>query len=274
MLVIFLYLLSFNKEVFGCEVLYEYGTEEYKEIVRNLDGLHYFFVSGYSSVFGENTFVDSRMDNKIPFLARSIFSKFHSLNFTGTELDGDLWIIDFSTNASYGVPGVDVLYKKSKAKKKKAIILHLCELAQISPKVPITVRNFSYLFYFAEDKPNENETEIEELVGEYYHNITVLQKYSKYKDYCDIVKYTFKGCPDSKKFDYTFLWIFLFASAVILFIVSEMTCKQCLEPKRNRIEPEPIRNRTGVRSRNRSRTESIPKGNPKNVRIQTEPDPS
>jgi hypothetical protein len=133
----------------------------------------------------------------------------------------------------------------------------------------LTVRNISFLFYFAEDKPSE--TEIEELVEKYYHNVTVLQKYSKYKNFCDIVNYTFNGCPaeDSEKSNYTFLWIFLFASAAVLYIISEMSCKQCLKPKRNRIEPKPIRNRTRTKA-NRNRTGFEKK--PKNAGTQTEPE--
>jgi hypothetical protein len=159
-------------------------------------------------------------------------------------------------------PGIFVFYKESKAKK-KAIILHVCELSKYFPKAPLMVRKISFLFYFAEDKPNE--TEIDELINKYYHNITVLQKYSKYKDFCDIVDFTFNGCPaenppeNSEKSNYTFLWIFLFASAAVLFIVSGMSCKQCLEPKRNRIEPKPTRNRISTKPK------------PKNDRTQTKP---
>jgi hypothetical protein len=144
-------------------------------------------------------------------------------------------------------PGIFVFYKESKAKK-KAIILHVCELSKYFPKAPLMVRKISFLFYFAEDKLNENETEVEGLVEKYYHNITVLQKYSKYKDFCDIVDYTFNGCPAEnppEKFNYTFLWIFLFASAAVLYIIFKLSCKQCLEPKRNRIEPKPNRTRLG-----------------------------
>jgi hypothetical protein len=267
MLVILLYLLSFNKEIFGCEVLYENATEEHDKIVEDLELTHYFFVFGYSSVFGENSFVpDSRMDNKLPFLTSGKTSAVYTLNFTSTELDGD-WT-EGNPFQCYRVPPVYVFYKKSKAKK-RAIILHICELAKYFRKPPLMVRNISYLFYFAEDKPNDNEHEIEELINKYYHNITVLQKYSKYKDYCDIVKYTFNGCPaeNSEKSDYTFLWIFLFASAAVLYIISEMTCKQCLAPKRNRIEPKPIRNRTGVKPKiNRTGIEK------KNAGTQTEPE--
>jgi hypothetical protein len=268
MLVIFLCLLTFNKEIFGCEVLYENGTEEHKKIVEDLENVHYFFVVGYSSVFGENSFVDSRINNEVPFMTVGQNSDIYTLNVTSTELDGD-WT-DLDSFYCPRQPGIFVFYKQSKAKK-KAIILHVCELSKYFPKAPLMVRNISFLFYFAEDK--SNDTEIEGLVGKYYHNVTVLPKYSKYKNFCDIVNYTFNGCPaeNSEKSDYTFLWIFLFASAAVLYIISEMSCKQCLEPKRNRIEPKPIRNRTGAKA-NRNRTGFEKK--PKNVRTQTEPSPN
>ncbi len=89
MLLIFWYFLSFNKEIFGCEVLYENGTEEYKKIVEDFGQIHYFFVFGYSSVFGENTFVDSRMDNEVPLITSRKNSDIYTLNVTSTELDGD-----------------------------------------------------------------------------------------------------------------------------------------------------------------------------------------
>jgi hypothetical protein len=267
MLVIFLCLLSFNNEIFGCEVLYENGTKEHNKIVEDLEKIHYFFVVGYSSVFGENSFMDNRINNGIPFMTVGQNSDIYTLNVTSAELDGD-WT-DLYSFYCPRQPGIFVFYKQSKAKK-KAIILHVCELSKYFPRVPLMVRNFSFLFYFAEDKPND--TEIEGLVGKYYHNVTVLQKYSKYKNFCDIVNYTFNGCPEnSEKSNYTFLWIFLFASAAVLYIISELSCKQCLEPKRNRIEPKPIRNRTGAKA-NRNRTGFENK--PKNVRTQTESSPN
>jgi hypothetical protein len=260
MLVIFLYLLTFNKEIFGCEVLYENGTEEHNKIVEDLENIHYFFVFGYSSVFGENSFMDNRINNGIPFMTAVINSDIYTLNVTSTELDGD-WT-DVYSFYSYRQPGIFVFYKKSNAKK-KAIILHVCELSKYFPKVLLMVRNISVLLYFAEDKLSD--TEIEELEEKYYHNITVLQKYSKYKNFCDIVNYTFNGCPAKnppEKSNYTFLWIFLFASAAVLFIISELSCKQCLEPKRNRIEPKPIK----------SRTRTKPKPKPNQARIGPKPE--
>ncbi len=256
--------MSFNKEIFGCEVLYENGTDEYNRIVDNLGETHYYFVYGYSSVFGENSFMDSRIDYEIPFISAGHNSAILFSNSTKSDLNG-VWRDGNSTHLypfnSYRKPHrILIFYKKSKAKK-KAIILHTCELLKFHPNVPLTIRNISCLFYFAEDEPNDNE--IEELKEKYNNNVTVLQKYSKYKDPCVIVNYTFNGCPaeDSEKFNYTFLWIFIFASAVVLFIISEMSCKQCLEPKRNRIGTEP-RARVLVENRNRTQKQKVSKLEP------------
>jgi hypothetical protein len=109
-----------------------------------LEHIHYFFVVGYSSVFGENSFVDSRIDNEIPFITAMKNSKVYTINVTSTELDGD-WTGVYSFY-SYRQPGIFVFYKKSNAKK-KAIILHTCAVSNYFPKDPLTVRNISFLFY-------------------------------------------------------------------------------------------------------------------------------
>ncbi len=88
----FLYLLSFSNEIFGFEVLYENGTEEHCKIVENFEKLHYFFVYGYSSVFGESFFSNNQsyelMNNEIPILYIGYNTDNFILNATNTELDG------------------------------------------------------------------------------------------------------------------------------------------------------------------------------------------
>jgi hypothetical protein len=229
MLIIFLFLLSFRNEIFGCEVLYENGTEEHNKIVENFEKLRYFFVYGYSSVFGENSFVDNRsyklMNDQVPLLYIGDDADNFILNATNTELDG-VWTEKITNHLnpfdSKRKSSIFFVFKKSKAKK-KAIILHTCELSKYFSKVPLTIRKISYLFYFAEDEPNEDE--IEELIEKYFDNVIVLQKYSIYKENCDIVNYTFNGCPaadiieKAENSKNTNLWIILLIFAAILFII-------------------------------------------------------
>jgi hypothetical protein len=84
--------LSFSNEIFGFEVLYENGTEEHCKIVENFEKLHYFFVYGYSSVFGESFFSNNQsyelMNNEIPILYIGYNTDNFILNATNTELDG------------------------------------------------------------------------------------------------------------------------------------------------------------------------------------------
>jgi triacylglycerol esterase/lipase EstA (alpha/beta hydrolase family) len=216
-------------------VLYENGTEEHRKIVENFEKLHYFFVYGYSSVFGESFFSNNQsyelMNNEIPFLCFGENNDNFILNATNTELNG-FWTEGIRTHLnpfdSKRKPILNIVHKKSKAKK-KAIILHTCELSKYFSNVPLTIRKISYLFYFAEDEPNSNE--VEEIIDKDFDNVIVLQKYLKYKENCDIVGYTFNGCPPAElmenvgKSKNTQTWIYLFVFAAVLFIIFEMSCE-------------------------------------------------
>jgi hypothetical protein len=235
MLITSLCLLSFYKVIFGCEVLYENGTEEHRKIVENFGKFHYYFVYGYSSVFGENSFVNNRsyelMNDQVPFLCFRKNTDIFILNATNTDLDG-VWTEGTSTHTnpfhSKWKLILNIVHKKSKAKK-KAIILHTCELSKYFSNDPLTIRKISYLFYFAEEKPNLNE--VDEIIEKYFHNVTVLRKYSNYEENCDVVDYTFNGCPHAElmenagKSKNTQTFIYLFVFAAVLFIIFEMSCE-------------------------------------------------
>jgi hypothetical protein len=213
MFITLLIFLCSSYQAFGCEVLFKNGTEAYNEVSKNLGNVTYFFIYGFSNIFEKTSFFN---EEKIEFLTNRVtymnnipsYNSYFVSSHTNTELDG-IWKFEFveQYGADKKKPIIYIVYKKTESNE-KAILLQTCELSLYFVSNQPKIRKHLFLFYFGAEKPNSELQN--EMVQKYSNNFTVFPKFSKYGNYCDIVNYTFFGCPprmqNYKTFNYS--WIF------------------------------------------------------------------
>jgi hypothetical protein len=135
-------------------------------------------------------------------------------------MDG-LWKIQAVEQQQFGSvekkPIVYMVYKKTESEG-KAIFMHTCELSLYFAVKKPKIRKNLFLFYFGAEKPNPELQS--EMILKYSNDAIVFPKFSRYGNYCDIVNYTFFGCPprmqNYKTFNYS--WAFGVAFLIIALI--------------------------------------------------------